>query len=256
MGPLKPGYRRRPTYPATEREPAEGPFFDEIDPRWAPVIQQAFEWIAAGDLPETVAERLTAIGLPKRANSRHSHWIDTNVIALIRRTVYRGFDTFRDTICKKKHRTGKRKQVHNDPDAVLTREMPHLRLVSDHLWFQANDAIDGRISTTNRSSGSDHPLWDVPRDSRTPLSKILVCGICSERTHVIGSNGYRCRNTTKDARPVEPCWNRASTKLAIAHSAIRDALRAQIQRLKEPLTQKLIIDSITQLLAGDDQTTT
>ena len=99
-----------------------------------------------------------------------------------------------------------------DPDSVLTREMPHLRIVSDHLWYQANDAVDGRISTDNRTSGSEHPLWNIPRDSRTPLSKILVCGICGERTHVIGNNGYRCRATTKRAVPGTFCWNRASAK--------------------------------------------
>ena len=256
VGLLKPGYLRKPTYPATEREPAKGPSFDEIDPQWAPVVQQAFEWIAAGDLPVAVAERLTNSGLPKTKNSLLSHWTDKNVIALIRRTVYRGFDTFRDTVCEKKHRTGKRKQIRNDPDEVLTRDMPHLRIVSDHLWYLANDAIDGRISTPNRSSGSDHPLSDVPRDSRMPLSEIPICGICDERTYVIGSNGYCCRNTTKRTRPENFCWNRASTKLANAHGAIRDALRAEILRLKEPPTQKSIFDSITQLLAGDDQTTT
>ena len=177
------------------------------------------------------------------------------MIALIRRTVYRGFDTFRDTICEKKHRTGKRKQVRNDPDEVLTRDMPHLHIVSDRLWYLANDAIDGRISTTNRSSGSDHPLSDVPRDSRMPLSEILICSICDERTHVIGSNGYRCRNTANDVPPEKLCWNRASTKLANAHGAIRDALHAEIQRLNEPQVQRAIFGSITQLLAGDDQTT-
>jgi len=31
VGMLKPGYLRKPTAPATETEPAIGPFFDEVD---------------------------------------------------------------------------------------------------------------------------------------------------------------------------------------------------------------------------------
>jgi len=41
VGMLKPGYKRIPSRPATEHGPAEGPFFDEIDPEWAPAIQSA-----------------------------------------------------------------------------------------------------------------------------------------------------------------------------------------------------------------------
>jgi hypothetical protein len=36
-----------------------------------------------------------------------------------------------------------------DPAAILTRDMPHLRIVPDWLWYQANRAIEER--TTRKS---------------------------------------------------------------------------------------------------------
>ena len=50
IGLLKPGYKRRASFPERMGEPAKGPFFDEIDPEWAPVIHEAYERIARGDL--------------------------------------------------------------------------------------------------------------------------------------------------------------------------------------------------------------
>jgi DNA invertase Pin-like site-specific DNA recombinase len=254
VGMLKPGYLRKPSVPATEREPAQGPFFDEVDSEWAPTIVEIFEWIAVGDAPQAVAERVTAAGLPKSANAKYSEWSDKNIIALIRRLDYRGLQTFRDTISKKKHRTGKRRQVANDAEEILPREMPHLRIVSDHLWNQANQAVDDRISRESTPSGTDHPLWNIPRDSRMPLSQILVCGICGERMHVIGANGYRCRNTTKRARPGMSCWNRASTKCEIAHAAIQQALLQRFVLLRDPSVQNSMIAAVDRLLENDAQT--
>lgn len=101
VGMLKPGYFRKPTALATESEPARGPFFDEVDLNWASTIVSIFEGIAAGDAPQAVAQRATIAGLPKSANSKSNDWSEKNIIALIRRPDYRGFQTFRDTISKK-----------------------------------------------------------------------------------------------------------------------------------------------------------
>src|SRR5262245_54978423 len=42
IGLLRPGYWRKPSVPATQEEPAQGPFFDELDPRWVPIIYEAY----------------------------------------------------------------------------------------------------------------------------------------------------------------------------------------------------------------------
>ncbi|MCA9070370.1 MAG: recombinase family protein, partial [Planctomycetaceae bacterium] len=69
IGLPKPGYRRRPSVSATVRDPAHGPFFDEIDPEWESTAHEAFERIASGQSTRSVAQWLTSTGLPKTSNS-------------------------------------------------------------------------------------------------------------------------------------------------------------------------------------------
>jgi DNA invertase Pin-like site-specific DNA recombinase len=237
VGPLKTGYIRRPSKPATATEPAQGPFFDEIDPNWAPIIREAYELVAAGVLPEVVAAWLTLVGLPKMANSKSSAWTAKNVIALIRRLDYRGLQEFRHTVCKKQFRSGKHKQERNTPEEVLQREMPHLRIVSDHLWNLANAAIDARCTTNNRLCGRDHPLHGIPRGTKTPLSSRITC-VCGQATEIIGKNGFRCRNIHGDYE--EPaCWNRATAKVQITHDAVADAIEQHFESHEPSLSEAM-----------------
>jgi DNA invertase Pin-like site-specific DNA recombinase len=138
------GYKRRPTVPATESEPAKGPFYDEIDEEKAAVIREIFKRIANGETAAEVAEWLDSIKVAKAKWSRQAKWTAGNVNAVIRRTIYRGFETNRKKVSKRKLRTGKSEYVWNDEDKIQTRESPHLRIVSDHLWYKANEVVDGR----------------------------------------------------------------------------------------------------------------
>ena len=216
IGLLKPGYLRKPSHPATQHEPEQGPFFDELDPTWTHVILEAYERIARKEPAWFVGEWLTKVGLPKCGNCLSNAWSDKNVIAMIRRTVYRGFEPFRDTVVKKKYGSGQHKQIPNERDLVVTREMPHLRIVSDALWYAANDVIDGRNMRKNRPTGLDHPKTGIPRDSHGPLSQIFFCR-CGAKMHMDGrgTGGYRC-----SAAPSGSCWNKATALRALAHSKI------------------------------------
>jgi DNA-directed RNA polymerase specialized sigma24 family protein len=123
-------------------EPAKGPFYDEIDPEKAPIIREVFERIAAGETSAEVGEWLDSIKFAKAKWSRQSKWTTYNVNSIIRRTIYRGFETNRVKVEKRKLRTGKSQPVWNDEDKIQTRESPHLRIVSDHLWYKANEVVD------------------------------------------------------------------------------------------------------------------
>jgi DNA invertase Pin-like site-specific DNA recombinase len=237
VNPLRTGHIRRPSKPATTTQPAQGPFFDEIDPKWVPIIHEAYVRIAARDLPEAVGAWLTQVGLPKMANAKSSAWTAKNVIALIRRLDYRGLQEFRHTVSKKQYRSGKHKQERNDPNEVLQREMPHLRIVSDHLWDLANAAIDARCTTKNRLCGRDHPLYGVPRGTTTPLSSRITC-VCEQVMQIIGKNGFRCRNV--DGEYKQPaCWNRATAKVQITHDAVADALQQHFNAHEPSLSEAM-----------------
>jgi hypothetical protein len=110
------GYRRRPTVPATESEPAKGPFYEEIDEEKAAVIREVFERIAAGETAAEVGEWLDSIKFAKAKWSRQAKWTAGNVNAIVRRTIYRGFETYRKKIAKRKLRTGKSEFIWNYDD--------------------------------------------------------------------------------------------------------------------------------------------
>jgi len=247
IGMVKPGYLRRPTVPAAEGRVAEGPFFDEIDPQWSPIIHEAFTRIAQGNPPWLVAEWLTAAGLPKSPNAKRPQWNDRNVVELIRRKVYRGLEEFRRTIAKKVHRTGKSKLVRNDPAKVETRHMERLRMVDDDLWYRANAAIEGRDKKGATQQGNDHPLAGIPRDSRGPLSNLLFCAVCQGKMHMQGRSdgGYRCQHAKHG-----PCWNRATALRELTHEQISQRVVAEIVAADGCLDA--LVRHIESLLASDE----
>ena len=246
IGLLKPGYRRKPTHPATDREPEEGPYFDEIDEKQSPIIEEAYLRIAAKEMPGSVGEGLTKAGLPKTANCQLSHWTDKNVVALIRRTDYRGFQSFRTKFSKKKYRKGTRTAERNTADKILTREMPKLRIVPDWLWFAANKAIDERRRCKNAPCGEEHPLHGIPRNSRGPLSEIFVCKCCEEkmRRDGHGGGGYRCSQVDH-----QRCWNKATSDQRVTHDKIGGAIIHALRSLGERLDR--LLQRANDLLADD-----
>lgn len=214
MGSLHPGYERYLSNPQDHKDPK----YDRIDPQWVETICTAFQMVA-DDLPlDTVARFLTEQGLPKISNAEIQEWSARNVLSMIRCPIYRGEESFRKKISRKKHTTGRSELIRNpDPEKILTRSMPHLRIVEDWLWHKANRAIDRRITRESHPSGIDHPLYGIPRNSRSPLSNIFVCGICGNKMYMEGRNegGFRCSAARKGK-----CWNRTT--------ALRDFTYCQI----------------------------
>ena len=234
IGALKVGYRRRPSKPATESAPAEGPHYDEPDADQVPVVCEVFDRVAGDEPPWAVAEWLTSIGFSKGSHGQKPEWSSTNVIELIRRPDYRGEQTFRKRISKQQLTTGRSKLVRNSADAVLTRQAPHLRIVSDHVWYEANAAIDRRRTRLAGPTGSDHPLSGKARDSRGLLATLFVCGICGGPMHAEGRNegGYRCAG----AKNYE-CWNRTTCLREQAHEAVVAAVAREVMGLADSREQ-------------------
>jgi len=225
VGHLLPGYRRKPTIPATEKEPEKGPFFDEIDPEEEKRIFEAYERAARNDPPWLCAQWASESGLRKCGSVKSKEYTEKNFIALIRRTIYRGVETHRVKITKKKLRTGKKRVVRNNPEEIWTRQMPHLREVPDWLWFKANEAISNRRRCKNNPQGPDHPLYGTTRDSRGPLADIFICDICKEKMYKEGriEGGYRCKNAKNC-----DCWNKATSLYELTHKQISKAICGQL----------------------------
>lgn len=257
IGLLKAGYLRRASVPASLGEPAKGPFFDDKDPRWEPVIYEAYERTSNLEPPWSVGLWLTAAELPKCGNSSKPEWTDANVIALIRRLDHRGVQEYRNTVAKKHYGTGKRKPAANTSGhGPMTRDMPHLRIVPDWLWHAANNALTRRApANENRKAGRDHVLYGVPRDSRGPLSHNFFCGICGSKMYQAGrgEGGYRCSQVRNRHNP---CWNKATAYRDLTHQAIGNGIAEQLVGSQEHLTELVAhvgnrlqeVESVAQLL--------
>ncbi|MFM9195782.1 MAG: recombinase family protein, partial [Planctomycetia bacterium] len=238
------GYKRRPTVPATDTEPAKGPFYDEIHEEKAAVIREVFERIAAGETAAEVAEWLDSIKFAKAKWSRQAKWTTYNVNSIIRRTIYRGFETNRKKVAKRKLRSGKSECVWNDEDKIQTRESPHLRIVPDALWYRANEVVDGRRVFKEPVRGAGHPLRGTTRQRRGLLSGVFTCGICGSPMYSHGKKDgvFRCSGAAKGQ-----CWNRvycmrervfptvleAVVNEVLSLEGVRDAVLARVRELHE-----------------------
>ncbi len=222
------GYKRRPTVPATAMEPAKGPFYDEIDPDKVPIIREVFERIAAGETAAEVGEWLDSIKFAKAKWARQAKWTAANVNAIIRRTIYRGFETNRKKVSKRKLRTGKSEYVWNDEDKIQTRESPHLRIVTDHLWYKANEVVDGRRVFKEPVRGAGHPLRGTIRQRRGLLAGVFACGCCGSPMYSFGKqDGYfRC-----SAAVSGNCWYRGYCMRERVYPAVLEAVVNEVLSL-------------------------
>jgi len=233
MGPLRPGYERYQSNPENHKDPK----YDRIDQKWVETIRTAFQMVA-DDLPlDALARYLTEQGLPKNSNAEIEDWSDRNVLTMIRCPIYRGEEKYRVRISRKRHTTGRSELIRNpNPQKILTRKMPHLRIVEDWLWYQANRAIDERSSNKDPVIGIDHPLYRIPRNSRSPLSNVFVCGICGRKMYMEGRNegGFRCSASRRDG-----CWNRATALRDFTYRQIGVGISEAILRSSESILDPL-----------------
>lgn len=221
IGLLNPGYNRYQRNPEIPKSPK----FDRVDEQWVTVVKRAYEMVATKHSTREVAKYLTQEKLPKTGNSLRSEWTPKNVISLIRNPIYRGEERYRDTVAKKIHSTGKTKCIKNpNPDKIEWRPMPHLRMVEDLLWNQANQVLD-EMSNAKPGSGRESLLYGIPRDSRGPLSRIFECGICGRPMYMEGRNegGYRCSGVKQ-----RQCWNKATSIRDLTHQSIGAAISQEI----------------------------
>lgn len=229
MGAVVPGYKRTPVDSERFGRTRRGPFKDQKDESWTTTIQEMFGRVARGDSLRSVADFLSRQGLPRPANSKASTWNDRGVKTLVQNPLFKGKESYRKKFNKKHYATGRHVPEHSRPEEVMFRDMPHLAHVDAMLWQQANDAIARRDLAGRHPKGPDNPSYRVPRESRSPLSNHFFCGVCGSKMIGQGRNegGYRCSNALRGE-----CWNRATVKRDLTHTAIFRAVGEALLGLK------------------------
>ena len=175
-----------------------------------------------------MGEWLDSIKFAKAKWARQAKWTAANVNAIIRRTIYRGFETFRKKKAKRKLRTGKSEYVWNDEDKIQTRESLHLRIVSDHLWYRANEVVDKRRVFQKPVRGAGHPLRGTTRQRRGLLAGVFNCGVCGSPMYSYGKQdgSFRC-----SASATGKCWNRVYCMRERVYPAVLEAVVNEVLTL-------------------------
>ncbi|MEY3204769.1 MAG: hypothetical protein RLZZ21_1100 [Planctomycetota bacterium] len=143
-----------------------------------------------------------------------------------------------------KLRTGKSEYVWNDEDKIQTRESPHLRIVSDHLWYKANEVVDKRRLFQKPIRGAGHPLRGTTRRRRGLLAGVFTYGVCGSPMHSHGKTDgvFRCSGAARGT-----CWYRgycmrervypavleAVVDAVLSLDGVRDAVLARVRQLHE-----------------------
>lgn len=230
VNPLLPGYRRIATNPDALDHRRRGPYRDEKDETWTPVIVEAFERAARGEGHWQIGQFLDSREFPLPLKAESNLWTPDLVRRFLQQPLLKGVEFHRRTYNKALELSGETKQVRSGDDQVLRRDMPHLAHVKEWLWQNANDAIQSRRRRASYKRGVDHPTTGIPRDRWGPLSTLLHCGVCGSRMHKDGA--YRCSASkarwTKAKKDGQRCWNRCSPCIDIVHEKISKAVVAAL----------------------------
>ena len=86
--------------------------------------------------------------------------------------------------------TGRRRSKSNPADAVVTTDVPHLRIVPQDLW-DAVKARQRKMALNTRPSDSKQGFWQHQRPKYL-LSGLMKCGVCGSSYTKYGQNRFAC----------------------------------------------------------------
>lgn len=229
------GYRIRREYDAAG-EPIRG--LREIDPLQAAVVRRIFTEYLAGSSPAAIAGRLNAEGVPSpagRAWSANTISGDARRPGILRNQIYVGVLTWGRRTWKKDRRTGKAKSRPANPEDLVRRDVPELRILDDDT-FSAAQARLAELAAIAAAAGNA----SAANSPRRLLSGLVRCGCCGS---VMGTSGrdhrYRCKGR-RERGPVTCNMDRSPPADAVEAEAL-----AQLRR--DLLHPEVVEDSVREL---------
>lgn len=141
----------------------------------ARIVAKVFEDYVAGKSPKSISHELNARGItPPRGNL----WSPSTLIGeasrgsgILRNALYRGEIVWNKVTMVKDPNTGRRLIRPNPPELWERAAAPELRIVSDELWYQAQEQLAAR---------SNVGMAGIVRQKRPTrlLSGLIKCGAC------------------------------------------------------------------------------
>lgn len=192
----------------------------EIDPGKVPVVERIFREWAAGVSAQGIADRLNADLIPAPRGGR---WIGTTIRhsaekgrGILHNDIYRGVRVWGRNATRKDRRTGRRvDRPQADPDKILRRSFPELRIISDELWAAAQA----------RAPMPTVPGPRRPRAFDRLLQGLVVCAGCGGPMNFAGPRDYlRCANRAQRLG----CENARTPRYDQIEPRVIDALRSNL----------------------------
>lgn len=185
----------------------------EIVPEQAEIVRRIYGWCIDGVGCQTIARRLTAMGVKTRVGA---DWSPASVIQCIQNPLYCGYVTWGRKTSKKlvQGSSVTRKRVVKDEGDYIKAKGLHEALVSEETWDAAQAALHSRPAIKVRSD----------RKMRNPYQGLIYCAKCGHRLQM--GTSHRGGHTTYSLFcPWHACDNVSSRMYAID-----DAMVAALQQ--------------------------
>jgi site-specific DNA recombinase len=220
-----------------------------VDPVQAAVVVRIFEQYAAGVSPKQIALTLNAQGIP---GPRGGGWTPSAIngdrrkgTGILNNELYTGQQSWNRRHWVKDPATGKRLARANDAAAVVTLEVPELRIVSDELW-QAAKARQALLDRQARLGVADiqgkaapAPFWSKQRPKYL-FSGLMRCGVCDGGFSKISLHHFGCSTARNQGET--RCTNLLTIRRAVLEETVLSTLR---ERLMDPELFRVFAEEFT-----------
>lgn len=199
----------------------------EIDDAQAAVVRRIFSEFAAGRSPRQITARLNRERVPGPGGRP---WCDTTLrghasrgTGVLRNELYIGRLVWNRQRYTKDPLTGRRIARLNPRTQWIIREVPHLRIIDDELWYRVQARLNAIRDSERVTKARATKFWTFRRPRHLLTGKV-VCGACGGSAASIGKDYLACST----ARHQGTCTNRASIRRSEVESWIVDAVRRQL----------------------------
>ena len=204
-----------------------------IDPGEAAIVQRIFEEFVAGDGPIAITKRLNAEGI---TGPRGGVWTDGALrghakaqTGILRNELYAGRIVWNRRRWLKDPETGRRVARHNDDSALVSEEVPELRIVSPDLWEGAKRRLEQaarpRTVVAYGTGVMTDQLWQHRR-AKTLLSGKVFCAACGGSYVTSGKDYMACKATTRQGT----CDNKVRVRRMRLEGQVMQALTHELMQ--------------------------
>jgi site-specific DNA recombinase len=191
------------------------------------VVRRIFNEFANGRSPRRIALDLNRQQVP---GPRGGEWGPSTIngnsargTGILNNELYFGRLVWNRLQYVKDPRTGKRVSRFNDPQRVITQDVPELQIVSQDLWHRVKARQLEMKRKTRPDSNAERPFWTQQRP-RYLVSGLAKCGCCGASYVKISQNLFGCAA----ARNKGTCGNRLNIRIDDLEATILDGLRHRL----------------------------